>query len=366
MESRKRRKGILIISCILIACSVILSGAARLVPGFAEWYSQAVYPVIQGSLGRLCGKAPFSVGEVLCFAVPVLVIADAVILIVRRRSYAHPLRRFLCHLLLIVSLLAFMYTAGCGVNYYREPFADSKAFENAAFTEEELVSFCSYAAENVRTLSEENPGGTVYPSGSTLSDKARSAMEGLSSEESLSFADFGRLSGFYPRPKMLTVLSPLFSNMGVSGIYCPFTIEANVNGMMPGLEMPFTSCHELSHLKGFMNEGEANFIGWLACINSDDAAFKRSGWLIAWIYAGNSLYAADPDKYFSIRESLPEDALAELDENSEFWASHETKASEVQDRVNDAYLKSNGQEMGIKSYGQLTTLMLLWYSENKK
>ena len=45
-------------------------------------------------------------------------------------------------------------------------------------------------------------------------------------------------------------------------------------------------------------------------------------------------------------------------------STHETKASEVQDRVNDAYLKANDQKEGIQSYGMLTTLMLMHYYDN--
>ena len=52
---------------------------------------------------------------------------------------------------------------------------------------------------------------------------------------------------------------------------------------------------------------------------------------------------------------------SEIEENSMFWSSHETKASEVQDRVNDAYPKANNQKDGIQSYGMLTTLMLMNY-----
>ena len=170
------------------------------------------------------------------------------------------------------------------------------------------------------------------------------------------------LQGYYPVPKQLAFTSGAFSAMGVSGIYSPFTVEANINGQMPDMEKPFTACHELSHLRGFMNESEANYIGWLACIGSDDPAFRRSGWLIGWVYAGGALRRADPDQYERLREKLPESAAAELDENNEFWASHETGASGIQDRVNDAYLKANGQAEGIQSYGMLTVLMLMWYS----
>ena len=41
--------------------AVILNLAARLVPGFAEWYAVHIYPLIVGSLGQLCSLLPFSV-----------------------------------------------------------------------------------------------------------------------------------------------------------------------------------------------------------------------------------------------------------------------------------------------------------------
>ena len=69
----------------------------------------------------------------------------------------------------------------------------------------------------------------------------------------------------------------------------------------------------------------------------------------------------DPERYESLREGLPSYAASEIEENDRFWSSHETKASEVQDRVNDAYLKANDQKDGIQSYGMLTTLMLMHY-----
>ncbi len=152
--------------------------------------------------------------------------------------------------------------------------------------------------------------------------------------------------------------------MGVSGIYSPFTVEANINGEMPDMEKPFTACHELSHLRGYMNEGEANYIGWLACIGSDDPSFNRSGWLIAWSYAGGTLRRIDPERYEKLLKKLPSYAVSETEENRMFWSSHETGAAEVQDRVNDAYLKANGQKEGVQSYGMLTTLMLMYYLDH--
>lgn len=350
---QNKAKRQIIVSICLIAFAMILSASARKVPGFADWYSHNVYPVIQGSLGRLSGIAPFSAAEMLCLILPALIILDAVRLIKKKRC-----KEFFTHLLMIASVLFFMYVANCGVNYYMQPFVERDALENAAFTEDELADFCEYAADRLTAMPE-----CSYPEWDELSVEAIESMEKLSEKSAPVFNDYSSLSGYYPRPKKLTFMTRLFSMMGVSGIYSPFTIEANVNGEMMGLEKPFTACHELSHLRGFMNEGEANYIGWLACINSDHEAFNRSGWIIAWIYAGNSLYRTDPDRYESIKNKLPDDIIRELRENSEFWATHENKASEVQNQLNDAYLKSNGQEHGIQTYGQLTTLMLMWYSD---
>ena len=346
-----------LISVSLLVLSGLLLAAARRVPGFAPWYSVTVYPVLQGSLGRFSGLFPFSIAEILCAMAPVILLGDLAVCISRSlKCSLSVFSGFLCFLknfILVVSVLLFLYSANCGVNYYRDLFIDPQDYENIVFSEEELSSFCEYTALRLNESYDISGDMASYPESRDLADSAVRSMHDLSTV-------YPSLAGFYPHPKQLTFLSRLFSKMGVSGIYSPFTIEANVNGEMTGMEKPFTSCHELSHLKGYMNEGEANYIGWLACIGSEDPAFRKSGWLIAWIYAGSSLRRTDPDRYADIYKKLPEAAVAELEENSAFWAEYETKASEIQDRVNDAYLKSNGQPGGIHTYGTLTTLMLLW------
>lgn len=372
MHGKRSRNYSIPAAITLLVIAALLSAAARLVPGFAQWYSTSIYPVLQGSIGRLAGLLPFSAGEALCIILPALLIIDIAVTIrkhIKRGSSAddepaaHPLSKILRHLFVAACILIFLYSANCGVNYYRNPFVDSEAYSGAEFTARDLDDFCEFTVQKLQSIYTDNK--INYPDKAELAHDAVDAMKNLAQGQNTigNTGDITALRGFYPRPKQLTVLSRFFSMMGVSGIYCPFTIEANINGEMVGMEKPFTACHELSHLKGFMNEGEANYIGWLACINSPEEAFNSSGWLMAWIYAGNSLYRTDPDRYYELREKLPEEAIRELDENTEFWATHENKAAEVQDRVNDAYLKSNGQEQGIRTYNQLTTLMLLWYTE---
>lgn len=342
-QSDKKMPKSLIIPIILLFISAALLIASRNISGFAEWYSVNIYSVITGTLGRLSGAVPFSVAEAAVCILPFIILADFVRCLKR-------LRAALLHIALIASILFFMYAANCGINYHRNTFVDREALYNATFTEEQLAGFCEYIVDQLNEC-ESSP---EYPQGKGLTDAARLSMNQLSE-------DYPSLHGYYPAPKQLTLLSRAFSNMGVSGIYSPFTVEANINGEMPDMEKPFTACHELSHLRGYMNEGEANYIGWLACIASDDPAFNRSGWLIGWMYAGGTLKRVAQERYEALREKLPSYAVSEIEENSLFWASHETKASEIQDRVNDAYLKANDMKEGIQSYGMLTTLMLMHY-----
>lgn len=59
--------------------------------------------------------------------------------------------------------------------------------------------------------------------------------------------------------------------------------------------IPVTMCHELSHLSGYMREDEANFIAFLACLQSDDPEFRYSGVYLASVHAMNALLTVDSD-----------------------------------------------------------------------
>ena len=168
------------------------------------------------------------------------------------------------------------------------------------------------------------------------------------------------LSGCYPKPKGL--LFPwILSIQNLTGVYSPFTVEANYNTEMPAYNIPFTACHELSHLRGFMQEEEANFIGFLACVNADDTAFNYSGYLLGWIYATNELYEADYDTFEEIYNRLSDNVKADLSANSSFWKRYDSKVAEVSGQINDHYLKANGQSNGIKSYDRMVDLMITWF-----
>lgn len=316
--------------------------AARKVPGFAEWYSKTVYPVLVNTIGRFFGIFPFSVVEIGLY-LGLLFLAG---LLVRYWSRPGLLLQIYG---LVLSALFFSYSAACGVNYYRKPFSASLEFEQSAVSLEDLRALCAWLTEQVNTSRRElEQAEGIYED---MPGKGRAAMYRLSES-------YPVLRGFYPAPKPVFV-SWILSIQQCAGVYAPFTVEANYNRDMVSYNIPHTICHELSHLRGFMREDEANFIGYLACLESEDADFRYSGYLLGWIYAGNALAKEDFEEYVRLYGLLDDGIKKDLEENGSFWEQYEGRAAEAADRVNDAYLKANGQSEGILTYGRVVDLMIL-------
>ena len=351
-----------LLTLVFLGAALLLQLAARKVPGFGQWYAVTIYPLITGSLGRFMGIFPFSVTELGLYLLIVLFVVSLV------RSWRRPLK-ILGRLLFGASLLFFLFTVNCGINYYRQPFSSLSGLTIQPSSSQELYDLCSWLVkqiqDSVRQLedqaSEENgfSGQTSrepLPSYGKLLEYGRQgqlAMRRLGEE-------FPVLAGFYPAPKPL-LLSRILSVQQLCGVYSPFTVEANYNREMPLYNIPHTICHELSHLKGFMREDEANFIGYAACIHSEDLYFRYSGYLMGWVYTGNALAQADPEGFAALRSALPQAALTDLSYNNAYWDAFQGKVAEVSTRVNDTYLKLQDQQDGIQSYGRVVDLMLAYH-----
>ena len=355
------------ISLVLAAASAVLGACARMVPGFAHTYSITVYPVLVNTIGRFSSIFPFSLSEAGLYLAAVFCILNLLFLIKK------PLAA-LSRLFFLACLLLFLYTAGCGINYYRTPFSYEAGMVMEQSSAGELYSLCLFLTEQINsTLTETDHSGDalkgLYP-GQTEDTPLPSAamlrelgMEGVKSMKGLGTA-YPQLSGYYPYPKPL--MNPrLLSIQQLCGIYSPFTIDANYNREMPYYNIPHTICHELSHLKGFMREDEANFIGYLACIGSDSPDFRYSGYLTGWVYAGNALAKADLEAYYGLYGRLAPEAARDLAWNNQFWDRFDGKVAEASTQLNDRYLKANNQEDGVRSYGRMVDLMLAYYRDSQ-
>lgn len=387
----------------IAALVVLLNVVAWNSAAFCDWYIANIFPVWVNTYGRLTGLFPFSVGEFLIVAGLALVAVAVLFLllwgaaelvgVIRQtkykflsgfRRFAKGYYRFFAWTLLAVSLVM---TLNCFILYHASTFSeryfcgdDGENEEAAEYTLEELMGVYNLVAEQCLELSQvidrDADGRAVY-SGSVgidgkqldMADKARELMDRLGET-------YDQLDGYYPRPKAL-ITSDFMCQQYMCGYYFPFSMEANYNDVMYILNIPATMCHELAHLRGFIYEDEANFISYLACVESDDAFFQYAGHLSVLVYLHNDLYRAakaDPEAYaqaaeimhpIAVTEQVWEDSTFVTDEE---WERINGKAlidTEIVDKAADVFidtnLKVNGISDGSVSYSRVVRLLLQYY-----
>ena len=339
---------------ILLTAGVVLQLAARQMPDFSQWYATKIYPLLVEGVGRISSIVSFSLVEILLYALIVTLIL-MIVSSIRKKQISN----LFANIFLIATVLFFLYCSNCGVNYYRDSFAEQEGFDAENYSIEELKETCEWLTKEVNYWSscvERDDEGVMY----LRVDEREEAVKVMKKLGVI----YPELAGYYPKPKAL-LNHWILSVQKLSGVYSPFTIEANYNAEMVDYNIPLTVCHELSHLRGFMQEEEANFIAFLACCQSETADFQYGGYMLAWIHCMNLLYRMDYDAWEEIRRNLLEEIEPDLKANSAFWDQYDGAVAEVADQINDTYLKANGQSDGVESYGRMADLVVIYY-QNKK
>ncbi len=156
------------------------------------------------------------------------------------------------------------------------------------------------------------------------------------------------------RPKT-SLLDPYFRRVGVDGMTDPYFLETLVAAGLLPFERPFVEAHEWSHLAGYADESEANFVGWLTCLRGP-ASDQYSGWLFMY---SELLRAVPREDRCAIAARLDPGPRADL------RAIADRLAREVSPRLSaagwsmyDRYLKANRVEAGTASYDLVVRLAL--------
>lgn len=368
--------------------------------GFCDGYVTHLFPVWVNTYGRLTGIFPFSVGEwmlylaVLYITVNLILCIPAWFLHTRRRG--KKLLAWLAVTPWFVTLVCVLMTLNCTILYHcttlkaqlwetvREQEDGTEGEVEASL--EQLIALREKIVINCNRLSKEMPRdgqgyivyevsagengqdafgtGTITAEYDSLASEAILAMHGIADE-------FPRLSGYYPNPKPLAA-SWFFSQQYMCGYYFPFSMEANYNDMMYLMNIPYTICHELSHLKGYIYEDEANFLAYLACVESGNALFEYSGYLGVLYYVDSdvrkALESCGQTAYYE--QLTPIDEQVYLDNcflTPEAWSEVEKQSfldTELVEQASDAFLEANltlnGVEDGTLSYSRVVELLLLY------
>ncbi|MCI8694951.1 MAG: DUF3810 domain-containing protein [Lachnospiraceae bacterium] len=286
--------------------------------------------------------------------------------------------RFFAWTVLAVCLIM---TLNCFILYHASTFSEHYfGRDDGEYTLEELITVYNMTVERCNYLAgviARDEDGTAVYEGSLgadgeildMADMARELMKRLGEK-------YPQLDGYYPRPKAL-LSSDFMCQQYMQGYYFPFSMEANYNDVMYILNIPSTMCHELAHLRGYIYEDEANFIGYLACVESEDAFFQYAGYLSVLTYLNNDLYKAwkeTPEAYEKAAAAVPPVAV-----DNQVWTDNIFVTEEEWDRINgkalidtetvdkaadvfiDMNLKINGVADGKISYSRVVRLLLQYY-----
>ena len=349
---------------LLFPAAVALLAFAKQNRDFTEYvFARGIFKIYSQAFSAVTGLFPFSLAEFgIClgiFLIPALIIFEIVMMIKKRGSRLYILFRDILTLAGIASLVYFMLVMGCSVNYHRYTFAEIAGLDVHDSSVDELKALCDELAGQATALraelKEDADGCFIYSTSMTeLASKCRDAYKELAKEYPIT-------GGFYPRTK-LVIHSTFMSMTEITGVYVPFTMEANVNVDVPKYTIAHTMCHELAHLRGFIREDEANYIAYLACMASGDKELMYSALAEALVYTGNALAGKDIDAYSEMRWGLDPGINRDFAANSEYWKQYDnTPVSNTTDAINDSYLKANDQEDGVQSYGRMVDLLLAEY-----
>uniref|UniRef100_UPI0040575971 DUF3810 domain-containing protein n=1 Tax=Acetatifactor sp. TaxID=1872090 RepID=UPI0040575971 len=381
------KKGTFIFMAV-VAIIIFLNVLAWNSTTFCDAYIAYVFPIWVNICGRITGMFSFSVGEWLIVA-GVLLLALAVLflpiiliaLMLRRERLKKFLRSFYVFFGWTLLAVCLVMTLNCFILYHASTFSENYYGKNAEeYTLAELILVRNHVVEQCNRLSGEvtrNGDGSVKYEGSLsaegeaidMEDKARELMQQMGE-------NYPPLDGWYPRPKAM-IFSDFMCQQYMQGYYFPFSMEANYNDVMEIMKKPATMCHELSHLRGYIYEDEANFISFLACTQSDDVYFQYSGYLSVLNYLENDLYYAYRDHYDDYLQACedvqPLKVYSVVYEDNTFvsdeqWERINGKAivdtetvDELSDTFVDTTLKVNGVTDGMVSYSRVVQLLIQHY-----
>lgn len=378
MKEILKLKRIWILMLLPIGAVFIL--LARLSPFIAEYvFARGLYKILSLPLGLVTGIFPFSLAELIIVLSPLillsLIICFVVSLIKKKEGRGMIIKKVLVNVLCFISVAVFLFIVLCGTNYYRYTFAKEYNLNVKERTVEELKELCVYLKGKVEESKEaidkkdlDENGVVTFGENRTYEDFSDVAREAKRAMSSLA-EDYTSLRYSTGRAKEV-VLSKYMSYGGIVGIFIPFTMEANVNTDVADYNRPADTCHELAHMRGYMKEEEANYIAYLACINSEEPIFNYSGYMLAFVIATNALYDYNSEAYWNIMDGLSQNVIADINYEREYWKeirSHEIAETTetIMNQVNDTYLKVNGQESGVKSYGEMVDLLLAEYFQKE-
>lgn len=319
-------------------------------PGLIEkYYSNGFYRILSEYSRKSFGNIGFSAGDIMYG----LIVVFLMIQLIKNRKQ-HTLKSFMIGTLNVISIFYFLFNLMWGLNYYRVPL-NEKMNLTYTYTYDELLDFTDKIIERSNTLHLKITGNDSLKVDSPYSnreifEKSQNGYDNLAKKH----PEF-----IYKNHCVKNSLISLpLTYMGFGGYMNPFSGEAQVNALLPKYAFPTTALHEMAHQIGYASESEANFIGYLASINSDDKYFNYSGTVFALRYCLRSIEKMNPGKLEEILPEINYGILQNFEQSKLFWESYQTPVEKFFEIFYDNFLKINAQEQGLETYSKFVGLLI--------
>lgn len=337
---RPRRSSLALGLDVLAIVLAAIAVEAPIPRGWIEHgYTNALFALMNRAFVPVTNVVPFALGDFELLVIVVLVLAwwwRAM----RRTPGPRRARvgiRLATHLIGYAALSIVLFEVLWGFNYRRLPVVARVDYRESRVTDAAVARFSERIVgilnANVAAAHEENVDVT----------KLQAAFEPV----------VHRLGDNWDvavtRPKF-TILQPYYAAAGIGGQYSPFSFETLLNADFLPFELPRALAHEWSHAGGFNDEGDANYIGTLACLRSKDPLIRYSG--AFWTYGEL------PEKERR-RLRLDKRVIADFAASRDRFLRHyQPNLFAMQWHVYDRFLRTNGVRRGVASYGFFLRLLV--------
>lgn len=260
------------------------------------------------------------------------------------------------HLLLSLIIFSFLYQIFWGIRYHYPPI--DKDIYLQKFSDREIKSAAEKIIFNANTLRQRISQEKFHaPPEQILKKSAHSIFH----QRKKNLAASEQFTISIPHVKT-SLYTPILSYLGVWGYYNPFTAEANINGNLPSVALPFTAAHEMAHQMGVAREGEASFVGYMYATQSSDVFLAYSAYLQAIYYSLSMI--EDERMKTELKRMIHPEVKNDMQTKSQFSKQYAGMLNSFFSYLNDWFLKSNQQE-GVISYSTASMYIIKYELANK-
>ena len=321
-----------------------------------KYYSQLFYPAISYLYIILFSWIPFSIGD-LFYAIAGITIFYQIIQIIRSLIKWNKLK-LKSHLIYVITIISVVYTLfyiNWGLNYYRLPIAKKLDLDDYKITKEEHLKVLDKYITIANDLREQI----------NVDNKTKKGVKGDLTEIVLQ----DTLLNDYLCKTQVCVKAPISSELSsyftVSGYFNPFTLEVQVNQLIPNASYPFVNVHEMAHQMGVGFEDECNFVAFLTLKDNEDLWYKYSAYYSAVEYLLQPLYG-NKELFETYKAKLSSKVLADFRQEREFWQSYRGWIDKVSGVFYNQFLKHNNQPEGLGRYSMMATLLVAWEKQQEE